>query len=406
MNRFFPSACILFVADGLTKLGETTDSRDEAVKTAKGGESDNALPDVADLLPSTAYADMKSKVAELAKQMAREQQEKKQALERLKKNYEQQLIGQLRENSMVERTNKQLATRAAALKDSNVPLRRRAAEFVKANDRLQSELTALKVNLSFAQEFLEESLVVYQQNSSEVQVLAELADEDSNAREASRKLALFDGDSEVSLLQAVGDAAERHHEDIVDNLAASFAMLSSEAKTSETALTEAFQKQLATAKDAYADLLKEQASINATIAATSTTHSRLATAVDYLSKVHKDLTARLQGVRAYVNRLGNIRQTQAIDKVSKQESVEKDRENNGGETVRSTKQRTRPSRRKKSSGSRKTGSSVAAEDTAPTDGIRGSKVVDAVHAASVSTTNVSADTNKRTLQSFLPNFFR
>jgi hypothetical protein len=310
---------LLHVVDSLSSLGSIHFELEPNFQTS-AGKSEGGLPDLTELLPSNSFSTLKSTVATLEKRLAEDQKRSARALRQLKMEYELKLRKSEKDNSRVEHDNSQIASRVTELKQSNVALRRRAAELVKANDVLKLQLNDFASNLSLAQEFAREGLLLSAANASEVQVLVELTELDNSARAASKKQALlseFGGHSgKVSLVSIFGETHKRSANDIMETLATDFSKLSDEENTSQTMLREAFEKKLSDVMTRHEALLSEQAGLNKTKADAEEVHERLSAAVNHLSKIHNQLLARVKAIKAFGLSLGNPQPSVAAGQVS------------------------------------------------------------------------------------------
>jgi hypothetical protein len=418
MAHVFLGVLILTLADGLNKLGEHNAPWGSMVNASTGKKSEELLPDIESLLPSSEFANMKSKVVELEEHLAKHQQQSNRALEELKKNYEQQLILKERENEMSKRTNAKLLARLEKLREAKAALRQNAAGFAEANAILHGELIALNANLSLAQEFVQEGIAAHQENSSELLVLAELAGEDRAADEVARKQALigrFHDKDGISLLQTKNSGQERSPEDIVGNLAESLAVLSTEEKSRMDVLSEAFENQLASANRTHVDLLKEQASLDAAIVEAEALNERIARAVNSLSNAHDHLLARLKGARSFVDHLGKRGETtQAKYVVPRQRVVESERvtrSRNTSEVVGASAERNRTPQRTAAYHKRKQKellhqNHTSSRRTKTSNASKKKPSTKMTPAESVSSETAPTTARKRTLTSLLPSIFR
>jgi hypothetical protein len=342
MLQFRVVAVLLVAANALSSLGSSQSKHKHSTQMS-AGKSEKGLPDVEALLPSRSFSAMKSKVAALEKRLAEEHQERIGSLMKLKDVYEQKLKLSKRNTSRVERDNIDIASRIKEVKKSNDGLRRQATGLVKANKLLTIQLESFSSNLSLAQEFVQEGLAASAANASDVQVLAELTEQDEAARAISKKQSLLgefgDPSRKLSLLATVGDVHEHAAGDIMGNLATSLSKLSEEDNTSQTVLREAFEKKLSEGLVRHEAALSDQASLNKTKSDVEKLHERLSAAVNHLSKIHSHLLARVKAIKSFAFSLGSAQSSatarQVTPKAESRESVRGARTQRSGTVRRS-----------------------------------------------------------------------
>jgi hypothetical protein len=304
MTRLHIFALAFVAASGLNNLGSVKVLPERGAKKTPS-TSDNTLPDVNKLLPSSSFSAMKTTVAELEKRLVVEQQQSVTTLQSIKAGYEKTLLAQKKNNSLLERVNLLISFRIRTKQKSNDALRQQASDLVKANTFLKSELEALDSNLSLARDFVQDGLVSSSMNESEIRVLADLAELDEKASSISRKQALLGSAGKLSLMESVGDVHERSSDVIMDTLTSSLATLASDASTSQSVLKDAFEKKLSDVVETHHGLMRDQALLNKTADEAENLHERLSAAVGHLSKVHHNLLARIKAIRAFAFRLGS-----------------------------------------------------------------------------------------------------
>lgn len=279
--------------------------------------SQGAQLDVSEVLPLKAFTVMKSKIDTLEQQLTEEQNEDMAKILQQKADYEKRLVEQQESNRELDRVNAEIAFNTTKMKESNTVLRRRAHALQKANRILTSELKALQSNLTLAQEFVQQELAAAQEQAPEVQVLAELETLDAQTNKALEKQARLNeiGGTRmgVSLLEISVHEDKLAHaqgrakdslEGIVQAFVTQLERRAAEQNEGEAKLQKAFEEKFHAETQRRAELLEEQARLNATSAEVMLLHLRLSNAVQHLSGRHEKLTVRIEGIRKFAKRLG------------------------------------------------------------------------------------------------------
>jgi Ni,Fe-hydrogenase I large subunit len=298
---------VLVAANALSNFGSLQSTPKHSI-SAFADTSDLALPDEQILFPPNLFSDVKSSVGALAKILAREHKDRVGAIEKMKHDYERRLETYQANNSRMERDNLQIESDIQAVSKANNALRRRAAELVKANKILKTQLEDFSSNLSFAQGFVQEGLVESTTNASKLQVLSELAELDEVARAKAHKQSLLgefsDQSTELSLLSVARNVHERSAADIMETLSTSLSEMVDEENRSQSVLREAFEEKFLTVASKHDNILNEQVLLNKTKTDAEKLHERLSAAVTHLTMIHDQLRVRVRVFRAFAVSLG------------------------------------------------------------------------------------------------------
>jgi len=265
------------------------------------------LPAVKKVLekPIDVMKTMTSDVQALQQRLVEVQGSNEHSVEIQKREYEDTLDDQEKNNHKLEKQNNLLALDIKALRSSNRDLRSQAQQLQAKNVALQSRVSNLMENMTMAQEVTAKALDNAEQslhNSSELEVLIELGSDDQ-ARDdenlhKNRLQEVARGD-ELAMLQ-VTSGPGHSAEELLVMMTDSLTDLAAEQNASSTSLKHAFEEESRKNDARKQQLLDKMAELNATQSAQWKLNVRLNIAVSHLDKLHDKLTKQSKALQSFL----------------------------------------------------------------------------------------------------------
>jgi len=261
-----------------------------------------ALPDVSTVLQNShqVFSAMSSQMVALEARLAEVQHQGAQAVQEQKSKFEAKLKVQRGEAHATELINAGVVVEIDELRKSNALLRKKADKLAQASNKVKSDIQAMQGNITTAAEFIEKTLTASEalENSTELTVLAELAEQDgiqASALNHQRHL------QSIGLLQ---NSEEVQPQNLLQSLLSSFGDLTKEQEVSEHSLKDAFEKEFQAGSDRQKALLEEQAKLNVTKQSETELKEKLLVAVKHLETAHSQLLQRSQSLQLFMKRFG------------------------------------------------------------------------------------------------------
>lgn len=258
------------------------------------------LPDVSLVLQnsSRSFSEVGARVAAFQKQLIELQNQGAEEIANQKVEFEAKLKSQREEIIATEASNSRITAAIEDIRKKNAVLRKKASQLANASNIMRAEIEHVQDKMTLATEYMQETLKLSEKllDSSEVQVLSELAEEEAMLERRWKHEKLVQS---VSMLQVQSEPTLSTH-DLMRDLRSSLADAAKETAASEAALKQEFEKKYQRGEEDLKAVRDLQEKLNTTFAGEKKLQQKLITALQHLEKVYSQLAQRRTSIRKFV----------------------------------------------------------------------------------------------------------
>jgi len=273
------------------------------------------LPPVSEQKPPLrgVFKKLNVQIGALEQRLAAAKQGNKEAVARQQQVFTEKLRRQLEEIEALTSANSVIANQVEHLKQSTASLRAHADKLQENVTFTEEKLRGILTNLTTAEEFVSSSLRSFNMaNSSEMQVLAELAQKDADKAIREAKNARLAEIKSISMSMMQTEVSPQFDQedksglkDLMQKVATGLDSLAPAQEERLASLEASFRSKFDDGERKRIALAQQQADLNSTKTSLVELESRLKVAVQHLEEMTVQLQERADAARIFVHRIGD-----------------------------------------------------------------------------------------------------